>query len=239
MFHVKHRNEDAAVKAAEIGAEARRRVEDTLASMESFEVRADFFERIERFAGILSLWGARHNLTAEPENPSELAFHIVDCLMPIPLMDSIEGDGVIFAAGKRVLDLGSGAGLPGLVLAAATKPEFTLLESRRKRVSFLKVAAAEMGLENVQIEAAYLGAEDLRPSFDVVVGRAFAKPAVFLKAVLAALQIGGTAILYASGVGSIERDAEIKAPVAEIHYRIPRGEQVVSRRLLVWHRNLD
>jgi 16S rRNA (guanine(527)-N(7))-methyltransferase RsmG len=223
--------------AEEIGAETRQRVGDVLASMEPFQIRADFFERIERFARTLSLWGRRHNLTAEPENPSELAFHIVDCLMPIPLMGNVEKDEGVFAVGKRVLDLGSGAGLPGLVLAAATEADFILLESRRKRVSFLKIAAAEMGVGNVRIEAAHLGPGDLRSSFDVVLGRAFAKPAVFLTSALAALRIGGAAILYASGTKSIELEAETRAPEIEIPYQIYRDGQAVSRRLLVWHKN--
>jgi 16S rRNA G527 N7-methylase RsmG len=59
-----------------------------------------------------------------------------------------------FAAGSRVLDLGSGAGFPALILAAACDADFLLMEARRKRASFLRVTAAEMGLANVQVDSA-------------------------------------------------------------------------------------
>jgi 16S rRNA G527 N7-methylase RsmG len=59
-----------------------------------------------------------------------------------------------FVSGSRVLDLGSGAGFPALILAAACDADFLLMEARRKRASFLRVTAAEMGLSNVQVDSA-------------------------------------------------------------------------------------
>ena len=78
----------------------------------------------------------------------------------------------------RVLDLGSGAGFPSLILAAACAADFTLLEARRKRASFLTVAAAEMGLANVRVEPSRTDSMTLEPVFDVVTARAFAEPAI-------------------------------------------------------------
>jgi 16S rRNA G527 N7-methylase RsmG len=115
-------------------------------------VAAQFLDRIERLAALIALWGARINLTAAPEDPREIAFHIIDSLAPLTFL---EGERLLrdaFRAGSRVLDLGSGAGFPGLVLAASSSASFTLVESRRKRASFLAVAAAEMGLKNAAVE---------------------------------------------------------------------------------------
>ena len=86
------------------------------------------------------------NLTAHPEDPEEIAFHVIDSVMPVVLA-SLNGPlHGTFDKGSTVLDLGSGAGFPGLVLAAASPANFTLIESRRKRASFLQVARAEMRL---------------------------------------------------------------------------------------------
>ena len=73
----------------------------------------------------------------------------------MPVVLAMDESGTLsgeFAQGRRALDLGSGAGFPGLVLAAASSADFTLVESRRKRASFLQVAVGEMDLKNVTIE---------------------------------------------------------------------------------------
>jgi 16S rRNA G527 N7-methylase RsmG len=115
--------------------------------------RALFLERIERLAALIVFWGTRINLTAASGDPGEIAFHIIDSLAPITFSRNEEFLRDAFRAGNRVIDVGSGAGFPGLVLAAASPATFTLLESRRKRASFLAVAAAEMGLRNVIVES--------------------------------------------------------------------------------------
>ena len=85
-----------------------------------------------------------------------------------------------FGPGKRILDLGSGAGFPGLILAATTEAEFILTEARRKRASFLAIASASMGLRNVRVDNRYQAG--FTSEFDVVTARAFAKPADLLSA---------------------------------------------------------
>src|SRR5271154_1836519 len=139
-------------RADEIGAATRALVETYLVGRAEFKPPGGLFRRIGIFAAELARWGARFNLTAAPDNPAELAFHILDSLMPLILAVG-EPAGLLgesFAPGKRILDLGSGAGFPGLVLAAATEAEFVLVESRRKRASFLTTAIGAMGLANVE-----------------------------------------------------------------------------------------
>src|SRR5262249_27111544 len=119
-----------------------------------------FLERIERLAAHIAFWGVRFNITAAPGDPFEICFHIVDSLAPVTLGDRDETLWGAFGTFTQVLDLGSGAGLPGLVLASAVPSSFPMVESRRKRVSFLKVTAADMGLKNVVVESRRINPAD-------------------------------------------------------------------------------
>jgi 16S rRNA (guanine527-N7)-methyltransferase len=224
---VKHRPVVKPLDPLEVGEAARIFVEEFL-DLNPGVIDAAFAARIEKLAGCLALWGSRMNLTAHPEDPEEVAFHVFDCLMPLMLADdklSILVDR--FAQGRAILDLGSGAGFPGLVLAAASPATFTLVESRRKRVSFLNVAVAEMGLRNVEIEAKR--AEDVSPGrgFDLVTARAFGNPAEFFALATGLLKPDGLAMLYAN-------PSQIFGPeVARIPYTVARIGGKVQRILAV------
>ena len=139
-----------------------------------------FLNRIERMAAMLAVWGPKINLTAHPQDPDEIVFHVFDSIIPISLAVSakilrLEPDA------HRVLDIGSGAGFPGLVIAAAINAQVTLVEARRKRATFLSEAAIEMGLQNVRVECARAESFDVRDSFDLVTSRAVASPAALFE----------------------------------------------------------
>jgi 16S rRNA (guanine527-N7)-methyltransferase len=194
MARVDHQSDGA----DEIGAATRALVETYLGSYPEFDSSGGFLERIQIFAAELARWGAKFNLTAAPDDPAELAFHILDSLMPLVLA-AHEPTGPLaesFTPGKRILDLGSGAGFPGLVLAAATETEFVLVESRRKRASFLKTVVGAMGLGSVEIDSQYRTV--FVPEFDMVTARAFARPAKFYEVAVTALKPNGIGLLYAS-----------------------------------------
>jgi 16S rRNA (guanine527-N7)-methyltransferase len=96
----------------------------------------------------------------------------------------------------RILDLGSGGGLPGLVLATCRPNlELTLLEARRRACRFLREAAADLGLAEVAVvEARAEDAArrpDLRETFDAVVARSFGPPAVTAECAVGFLRRGG------------------------------------------------
>ena len=97
-----------------------------------------------------------------------------------------------------MLDIGSGAGFPGLVLAAAINASVTLVEARRKRATYLTEAAIEMGLQNVRVECARAESLDVRDSFDLVTSRAFANPAALFEIAGRALRREGVLMLYVS-----------------------------------------
>jgi 16S rRNA (guanine(527)-N(7))-methyltransferase RsmG len=230
---VKHSPDRSQLAPLEIGKTSRRLIEAFLhTSLDS--IQQAFPERIEKLATTLALWGSKMNLTAHPDDPEEIVFHVIDCLMPMILaadQSSILFDK--FSQRRTILDLGSGAGFPGLILAAASLANFTLVESRRKRVSFLNVAVAEMGLKNVLIEA--VRAEDFSDGkrFDVITARAFGNPAEFFTLAAPLLERDGLAMLYANpsqtfghGVECIPYDLERRG--AKIHRILATCRQLVE-----------
>lgn len=120
--------------------------------------------RLAAYLALLERWNRAYNLTAVREPEAMVVRHLLDSLSILPWL-----------AGPRVLDVGSGAGLPGIPLAIA-RPEYTfcLLDSNGKRTRFLTQAAAELQLANVSVVRSRV--EDYRPAalFNSVVSRAFA-----------------------------------------------------------------
>ncbi|HXZ87878.1 MAG TPA: RsmG family class I SAM-dependent methyltransferase [Candidatus Binataceae bacterium] len=225
-----------------IGRAVRELVEKRLAEYRFVPPDARLGERIEKFAAAIALWGARMNLTARPGDASEIAFHIVDSLMPLVIGQRGEAPiiGEAFAQGRRVLDLGAGAGFPGLVLAAAAPADFVLAEARRKRASFLTVTAGEMGLRNVAVEAVRGDSAKFAASFDTVIARALGRPAEFYRMAAAALKAEGVAILFANPGQRLELEAARACGMSECErreYALGRAGREVKRILAVWRRN--
>jgi 16S rRNA (guanine527-N7)-methyltransferase len=135
----------------------------------------------------LLLWRQRISLTGASTAVEVVRFHVLDALRICPLV----------GLGSRVVDLGSGAGFPGVPLAIA-RPAATvvLVEPRRKRANFLREVVRVAGLSNAAVEEAR--AEDLRAALaggcDVVVSRAVWALDVFLALARPFLRIGGVAI---------------------------------------------
>jgi len=146
-------------------AEVRRRLQAV-----GFSVTAEQSTALAAFVELLLRWNKVHNLTGVRGADEVVDRHLVESFALRALLK-----------GNEVADVGSGGGLPGLPLAIA-EPErrFTLIESRAKRVHFLRHAAAELKLANVEV--AHGRAEDLlveRP-FATVLARAVAPPAELL-----------------------------------------------------------
>ena len=202
------------------------------------DVDPTFCNCIERLAANVALWGSRMNLTAHPQDPEEIAFHVIDSLMPVlasrggPLHN-------VFDESRSILDLGSGAGFPGLVLAAASRASFTLVESRRKRASFLQVAMAEMALDNVRVDSVRATPSAFNGDYDLVTARAFGDGADFFAVASAALKPDGNAMLYASPQQRLNLEAARASNLIDyrrLPYVVPRRKEDVDRILAIWRR---
>lgn len=112
----------------------------------------------------LEKWNKSYNLTAVKQPEQMLDRHVLDSLSVLS-----------FIAGPNCIDIGTGAGLPGMILAIA-QPEinWTLLDSNQKKIRFLNHVKAELGLKNVEV--IHSRSESYKPekNFDTVICRAFA-----------------------------------------------------------------
>lgn len=141
-------------------------------------------ESLLRYLDLLARWNRTYNLTAVRDPAAMVTRHLLDSLAILPWVP--EG---------RLLDAGSGAGLPGLPLAIARPQlEVTLLDSAGKKVRFLSQACRELGLANVTPVQARLESYLPALEFQAVVSRAFASLADFARA---ARHLAGTAHLLA------------------------------------------
>ncbi len=122
------------------------------------------FERLMAFLILLQKWNRTYSLTAIRDMDVAVDLHLLDSLTTMPHVN-----------GGRLLDVGTGAGLPGIPLAVMNQEmRFVLLDSNAKKIRFVRQATIELGLKNV--EALAMRVESYRPEklFDVVMARAFA-----------------------------------------------------------------
>jgi 16S rRNA (guanine527-N7)-methyltransferase len=132
--------------------------------------------KLEAYIALLVKWNATYNLTAIREPERMVTHHVLDALAVLPHLPAV-GAG----AGLRVLDVGSGGGVPAIPLAIA-QPDWRVvaLDSNHKKGAFLQQAINELPLPNA--EAVIARVEDYVPTapFDVVISRAFADLATFV-----------------------------------------------------------
>jgi 16S rRNA (guanine527-N7)-methyltransferase len=119
--------------------------------------------RLISYLELIAKWNRVYNLTAIREADKALTHHVLDCLAVLPHL-----------GGGRIVDVGSGAGLPGIPIALA-RPDWsvTLIESNHKKSSFLVQAVAELGIKNATVAAERVESVESGGGFDVVISRAF------------------------------------------------------------------
>lgn len=177
--------------AVDISAQLRR----GLAALK-LELSAGQLEKLLDFLALLAKWNRVYNLTAVRDQESSVSVHLLDSLAIASHL-----------RGQRILDVGSGAGFPGIPLALA-KPEseLVLLDSSHKKTAFLRQAVAQLQLKNVSVVCERVEAWQPARKFDLIVSRAFARLSDFVRLTQHLLATGGE---FAAMKGAYPHD-EIK-----------------------------
>jgi len=119
-------------------------------------------QKLADYIGLLEKWNQAYNLTAVRDPEQMVSRHILDSFSVAP-----------FLHGRRVLDIGTGAGLPGIPLALACPAlEFVLLDSNAKKTRFVTQAIAELGLANVRVALSRVEKLETAEKFDTLISRA-------------------------------------------------------------------
>lgn len=128
-------------------------------------------EQFIHFLTLLQKWNRVFNLTALTTASDLVYLHILDSLSLLPYLH-----------GKQILDIGSGAGLPGIPLAIADPSKnWVLLDKSQKKTRFLVQVLAELGLKNVSVVCSRCEAFQTETGFDSIVSRAFGRMRLFLE----------------------------------------------------------
>jgi 16S rRNA (guanine527-N7)-methyltransferase len=127
--------------------------------------------KLKVLMSLLAKWNSVYNLTARSDEKVWVSHHLLDSLSIVPILPV-----------GRLVDVGSGAGFPGLPIAVADPDrEIVLLDSNQKKSAFLRHAVAEMRLDNVSVETVRVEAYKPPRAFDIVVSRAFSSLADFVR----------------------------------------------------------
>jgi 16S rRNA (guanine527-N7)-methyltransferase len=183
------------------------------------------------FVALLERWNRTYNLTAVRDPAEMLTQHVIDCLAAIPaLRRTLPGP-------KRVLDVGSGGGLPGVVWAVVEPTlDLTCVDAVGKKAAFIRQAALALRLENLRAEHARV--EKLQaPPFDVVTSRAFASLADFVSLTQGLALPGG---VWLAMKGKLPLDEISALPPGFQAFHVERLEVpgLAAERCLVWIRRI-
>jgi 16S rRNA (guanine527-N7)-methyltransferase len=137
---------------------------------EDIDLPEDFFYNIQKYKELLFKWNKIHNLTGAKDEKTINEF-IYDAVFPVSFLPK----------SKNLLDIGTGAGFPGMILAIALpETEVTLVEPLKKRASFLQFVKADLGLKNVRVVKKRV--EEMESEiFELVTSRAVTDTKMLLK----------------------------------------------------------
>jgi 16S rRNA (guanine527-N7)-methyltransferase len=127
-------------------------------------------QQLQQYLELLQRWNKVYNLTAVRDPAQMLPLHLWDSLSVVP-----------FIKAERCLDVGSGAGLPGIPLAIMRPTQqFTLLDTNGKKTRFIQQAALELGLANIKVVQKRVEQWQPEQKFAAIISRAFASLADFV-----------------------------------------------------------
>jgi len=144
-------------------------------------LEGDIRQRLLDYIVLIDKWNRVHNLTAIREPERMVSHHLLDSMAVAPHLHA-----------RRLLDVGSGAGLPGIPLALANPDmHVTLLDSNHKKAAFLNQAVIELKLKNAEVCSERVESWKSKNGFDVIISRAFSDMGEFVRITRHLLVPGG------------------------------------------------
>jgi len=154
-------------------------------------------KQFDLYADLLKEWNEKMNLTSITEKEEAIEKHFYDCIIPTKTMSF---------HGKKLLDIGSGAGFPGMVFAILYPDmQVVLADATQKKFKFLEEVRSRLGLQNVTFHVGRV--EEMRKqreSFDIVTSRGFASLRILLEVAAPLIKVSGTIIAMKSQRGEEE-----------------------------------
>ena len=209
---------------------------EALAQRLGLALTASERERLLAYMALIQRWTKVYNLTAVRNTGEMFTHHLLDCLavvLPLRRGTGVEGQGSL-----RVLDVGSGAGLPGVILAMLNPGwHVTCVDAVAKKAAFIRQAAAELALPNLEgVHGRVEGAGTFRrPEFDLITSRAFASIQDFTTLTRPLLSPRGQWAAMKAHLSPEER-ADIPAEVEMFHVEQLEVPELNEKRCLVWLR---
>ena len=221
------------------GSHSARRLSQLVAavSMLGLDLSNETLQRLMDYLGLLQRWNKVYNLTALRDPDEMLSLHLIDCLAALPaLRRQVASLGL---GPVRILDVGSGGGLPGVVLAVAQPGwQVSCVDTVAKKSSFIRQAAADLRLGNLR--GLHARVENLDPDdtrYDVITSRAFASLTDFTALSQHLLAEQGVWMAM-KGRDPQDEQAQLPADVQVFHVEQLQLPGMDIQRCLVWMRRL-
>jgi 16S rRNA (guanine527-N7)-methyltransferase len=193
---------------------------------------ADPASRLEAYLDLLARWNAAYNLTALRDPTQMRTHHVADCLAVVEPLRRQLGE----AATVRILDVGSGGGLPGVVLAIAEPAwDVTCVDAVGKKAAFVRQVASELGVPNLRAEHARIEEMKAVP-FDVITSRAFASLADFAALTRHLLRPAGGVWMAMKGKPPQDEIAALPSGIEAFRVETLQVPGLNAERCLVWMR---
>jgi 16S rRNA (guanine527-N7)-methyltransferase len=155
------------------------------------------YDQLLEYLYLLEKWNQTYNLTAIKGLPRMLRYHLLDSLSMMPRL----------ADCRKAIDVGSGAGLPGIPLAIAMPDSFwVMLDSNSRKTRFIRQAIAHCGLKNAQVVQTRVQDYDAPDSPDFIVSRAYASLSGFCDSVAHLMAPGTRLLTMKTGLQPAEAD---------------------------------
>ncbi len=183
------------------------------------------------YLGLLQRWNAHYNLTSVRDPAQMLTQHLADCLAVIGPLRRERGTGPM-----RLLDVGSGAGLPGVVIAILEPAtDVTCVDTVGKKTAFIQQAAGELRLGNLHVAHARVEQLNVAAPFDVITSRAFASLGDFAALTTRHLKADG-AWMAMKGKSPADELGALPANIEVFHVEQLAVPGLGAQRCIVWMR---